>query len=176
MESTVAPTSAATSTTRALRLAQTAGYYAAFIALGLVASALGPTLQSLAEHTHTQIRDISLLFTMRALGYLIGSVQSGFLYDRFRGHPIMALALLGLASLMALVPVTPLLVVVALIFLLLGIGEGVIDVGGNTLIVWTHGREVGPFMNGLHFCFGAGAFIAPLIVAQMVKLSGVTLW
>jgi MFS transporter, FHS family, Na+ dependent glucose transporter 1 len=176
MESTVASTPPAAAVTHARRLAQTTSYFAAFIALGLMAAALGPTLPSLAEQTHTPIRDIGLLFTMRALGYLIGSVQSGFLYDRFRGHPIMALALLGIMALMSLTPLTPVLAGVMVMFLLLGTSEGIVDVGGNTLLVWAHRSDVGPYMNGLHFCFGVGAFIAPIIVAAVVTLGGASLW
>jgi FHS family Na+ dependent glucose MFS transporter 1 len=110
------------------------------------------------------------------MGYQIGSVLSGFLYDRFRGNPTMSLALFGLAALMALTPLTPLLIVVIAIFLLLGVGEGFVDVGGNTLLVWAYRGDVGPHMNGLHFCFGAGAFVAPIIVAQVVTLGGASLW
>jgi MFS transporter, FHS family, Na+ dependent glucose transporter 1 len=177
MESTAAsPPSTTAPATRGRLLAQTASYYAAFIALGLVGSSLGPTLQSLADRTQTEPGDIGLLFTMRALGYLIGSVLSGFLYDRFRSHPILALALLGLAALMALTPLTPLLVVIIAIFLLLGVAEGFVDVGGNTLLVWAYRGDVGPHMNGLHFCFGAGAFLAPIVVAQIVTLGGTSLW
>jgi FHS family Na+ dependent glucose MFS transporter 1 len=175
MESTTTP-SAVVSAKHTHPLAQTASYYAAFIALGLVGASLGPTLQSLAENTHTEIGTIGLLFTMRALGYLVGAVLSGFLFDRWPGHPVMGLALLGLATLMALTPLTPLLAGIIAIFLLLGVAEGCVDVGGNTLLVWAHRGDVGPHMNGLHFCFGVGAFVAPIIVAQVVTLGGATLW
>ena len=42
--------------------------------------------------------------------------------------------------------------------------------GSNTLIVWLHGKAVGPYMNGLHFFFGVGSFLAPLIIAQVITL------
>jgi len=45
-------------------------------------------------------------------------------------------------------------------------------VGGNTLIVWLHEREVGPYMNGLHLFFGVGALTAPMIVAQALNWTG----
>ena len=35
----------------------------------------------------------------------------------------------------------------------------------NPLLVWVHGDEVGPAMNGLHFFFGVGAFLSPIIIA-----------
>jgi FHS family Na+ dependent glucose MFS transporter 1 len=142
----------------------------------MVASVLGPTLPELARHLQTSTQSISLLFTVRSFGYLLGSLQSGVLYDRYRGHPILAAATLGIAGLMALVPFAGLLAIVIAIFLLIGVAEGVIDVGGNTLLVWAHRGNVGPYMNGLHFCFGVGAFIAPLIVAQLVRLDSPTFW
>jgi fucose permease len=47
-----------------------------------------------------------------------------------------------------------------------------VDVGGNTLLVWVHREKVGPFMNGLHFFFGVGAFLSPIIVAQAMLRGG----
>jgi fucose permease len=54
--------------------------------------------------------------------------------------------------------------------------EGTLDVGGNTLLVWVHGERVGPFMNGLHFFFGVGAFLSPIIVAQVMSASDGIVW
>jgi FHS family Na+ dependent glucose MFS transporter 1 len=57
-----------------------------------------------------------------------------------------------------------------------GLADGMINTGGNTLIVWTHGDLVGPFMNALHFYFGLGAFAAPFLVAQFVNVPGGYRW
>ncbi|MBN1991570.1 MAG: MFS transporter [Anaerolineae bacterium] len=158
------------------KIARTAGYYMAFTALGMVAAVLGPTLPGLAEHTQTELREISYLFMARSLGYLLGALAGGRLYDRLRGHPVMAATLVIMAVTMALTPVIPLLWLLFMVLLVMGIGEGTVDVGGNTLLVWTHRDKVGPFMNGLHFFFGAGAFLAPVIIAQAVRLSGDINW
>ena len=158
------------------KIAKTAGYYLAFTALGMVAAVLGPTLPGLAEHTQTELREISFLFTARSFGYLIGSLLSGRLYDRLPGHPLLAAVLILVAATMALTPMVPLLWLLIVVLLFMGMGEGVLDVGGNTLLVWVHRHKVGPFMNALHFFFGAGAFIAPIIIAQAVKMSGDIHW
>jgi len=158
------------------RLSRTAGYYAAFVALGLVGASLGPTLPGLAENTETLLSEISFLFTARSLGYLLGSFLGGRLYDRVPGHPVLAAALIIIAATMALVPLTALLWALSAILLILGVAEGVLDVGGNTLLVWTHRDKVGPFMNGLHFFFGLGAFLSPIIIAQAVLISGDITW
>jgi FHS family Na+ dependent glucose MFS transporter 1 len=155
---------------------KTIGYYLSFTALGLVAASLGPTIPGLAEHTHTQLSEISFLFSARSGGYLLGSQTSGRLYDRLPGHTVLILGLLVVSGMMALVPVIPLLWLLTLVLFITGIAEGCVDIGGNTLLVWVYGRDVGPYMNALHFFFGLGAFISPIIVAQAVIRSGDINW
>jgi len=151
---------------------QTAGYYAAFTILGLYLAALGPTLPALAQQTGSDIEHISWLFIARSFGYLLGSLSGGKAYDHFKGHVIMTLALLTMGTMMALVPVMPILLMMLIVMLLLGVAEGGLDVGGNTLLVWVHGNKVGPYMNGLHYFFGMGAFISPIILAHTTLMSG----
>ncbi len=158
------------------RIPQTIGYYVAFIALGLSTASLGPTLPALAEHTRTHLSQISFLFMARSLGYLFGSLLGGRLYDRVAGHPVMAATLVLMAGMMTLVPLMPLLGLLTLVLLILGMAEATVDVGGNTLLVWVHRHQVGPFMNGLHFFFGVGAFLSPIIIAQAVLMSGDITW
>ena len=158
------------------RLSKTAAYYVAFVALGTTGAVLGPTLGDLAERTGSLMSQISLLFTASSLGYLLGSFMSGRLYDRVKGHPVMAAGLLGLAAMLVLAPLAPLLWVLIAIFLTLGVAQAAVDVGGNTLLVWIHGDKVPPFMSGLHFCFGLGAFLTPILVNQSDLLSEDITW
>ncbi|MCC6458583.1 MAG: MFS transporter [Caldilineaceae bacterium] len=157
-------------------LAATFAYYGAFIGLGLISSSLGPTLPALASQTNTELREISFLFTTRATGYMVGSLLGGRLYDRMAGHPVMALSLLVMAVGMVSAPLLPLLWTLALVLFAIGIGEGVVDVGGNALVVWIHRARVGPFMNALHFFFGVGAFLSPIVIAQAVLATGGIRW
>ena len=159
-----------------LTIARTIAYYASFIVLGLVASSLGPTLQGLAEHTGTLLSEISFVFLARSSGYLLGSILAGRVYDRLPGHWVMGGVLLLMALSAALAPVIPVLWLLAGVLLLLGIAEGMLDVGANTLLVWDHGAKVGPYMNGLHFFFGVGAFLSPIIAGWSVDLSGDINW
>ncbi len=154
----------------------TIGYYLAFIALGLAASVVGPTLPDLANNTHSELSQISFLFTARSLGYIMGSLLGGRLYDRLPGHRVMPAFLLCMALALGLTPVIPLLWLLVGLMLLLGISEGTVDMGANTLLVWVHRDKVGPFMNGLHFFFGLGAFVAPIVVAQAILLGGDFRW
>ena len=158
------------------RLIVTAGYFIAFIVLGMTTASLGPTLTGLAAHLNTTLGQMSYLFTVRSLGYLGGSFLSGRLYDRFPAHPVLAAIILLMGGMLFLAPIMPVLVLLGAVLLLVGVCEGFVDVGGNTLLVWVHREEVGPFMNALHFFFGVGAFLSPLIVAQAVLLSGDITW
>jgi len=158
------------------RLKITSAYYAAFIGLGLTNASLGPLLPLLADQARVDLSRVSILFTGRWLGYLLGSLLSGRIYDRRKGHPVMAVSLILIASAMALTPTIPMLWGLVLIMVLLGASEASLDLGGNTLLIWLHGRKVAPFMNGLHFFFGLGALISPLIIAQAALTYGRSAW
>jgi MFS transporter, FHS family, Na+ dependent glucose transporter 1 len=161
---------------RARPLSLTLAYYVAFITLGATTAIGGPSLPWLAEHTSSPLNLLSVIFISGSLGYMVGSQFGGQAYDRYPGHRIQAIMLLGIASAAALVPVVRSLWYLVAVLFLLGIAQGALDVGCNILLTWVHGEKVGPFMNGLHFFFGIGSFVAPLIFAQVVRASGDIQW
>ena len=153
-------------------LSKTAGYFVVFIMLGLARAVVGPTLPTLAGQTHVSLSAISLLFTATAVGGLIGSLLGGWLYDRVPGHPIVSAMMGVIIIIFFTIPAIPSLWLLIGLFLLLGIAEGAVDLGGNTLLMWLHREKVGPFMNALHFFFGIGAFLSPLIVGWIIAEGG----
>jgi len=155
---------------------KTIGYYAGFLCIGLAASVIGPTLPGLAANTHSQLSQISILFTVRSVGFLMGALAGGRIYDHLPGHPVLVIGLLGMSLTIALAPTIPLLWLLVLVFLLLGLAESMVDVGTNTMLPWLHHENVAPYMNGLHFFFGLGALLSPIVVAQVVLLSGDITW
>lgn len=88
----------------------------------------------------------------------------------------MTAGLFLLAVVTALVPTAAQLWLLSVLFFLSSVASGMVDVGGNTLLVWVHGKKVGPFMNGLHFSYGIGATIAPLLIVPIVNWSGGIPW
>lgn len=149
----------------------TIGYFAAFIALGLATAILGPTLPYLAERTNSTLSQTSVLFLASSVGYLAGALLSGRLYDRLPGHQVMSLVLLGMTIFMLLIPGVSVLWLLGGLILGKGLIEAAVDVGGNAMIVWVHGKGVGPYMNALHFFFGVGAALTPVIFALSLKLT-----
>ncbi len=154
------------------RSAATYGYFGSAIIFGLITAALGPTLPGLADNVRTDLSQISLIFTAQASGYLLGSLFGGRLFDRLPGNRLIAVLLSCMVVLIFLIPVASLYWFLIVVFLALGIMLGSLEVGNNTLLVWLHGKKVGPYMNALHFFFGLGAFISPLIVARTAMVSG----
>lgn len=140
-------------------------YSLAFIALGLTSASLGPTLPALAANNKVEMNQISYLFVARSLGTMIGAWLIGRLYDRFSGHPLLALSLIGSAVCLAVAPLTASIWLVSGVFALLGLTSASINVGGNALIVLVHGERVRPFMSTMHFAFGVGGLLSPILVA-----------
>ena len=157
-------------------LNRTIAYFLAFAVFGLGSASLGPTLSALADQTDSHLNDISSLFVSRSLGYLLGIFLSSRLYDRIPAHPLMALGIAVEAAVLAAVPLCPSVATLAVAMVVMGAAEGTIEVGGNSLVVRNHTRNLAPYMNGLHFFFGVGAFVSPLVVAQAIGSTGGIAW
>jgi FHS family Na+ dependent glucose MFS transporter 1 len=151
-------------------------YYVGFVVLGLSTAAIGPSLDYLAAHTGSLLSAVSAAFVANASGRMVSSYLGGRLYDRLRGHPVMAAALVVAALMHTLIPTLGTLWLLLVIVFVLGLAEGTFDVGANTLLIMVHGKKVGPYMQALHFMFGLGALLMPPVVARSIKLSGDVNW
>jgi len=154
----------------------TAAYYLSFIILGLTTAATGPSLLTLTNHTASGYESISAIFIYGSLGYIAGSFFGGRAYDRFPGHKLMVITLIILAIASALIPLARSLEILFFAMFLSGLASGIIDVGCNTLIVWTYKEKASPFLNGLHFFFGVGSLIAPFMLGQILPKTDDIVW
>jgi FHS family Na+ dependent glucose MFS transporter 1 len=153
-----------------------AGSFLSFAHFGLTFAALGPALPFLAEATSSSMAAVSAVFVAQNLGYMLGSFFGGRLYDRLPGSRLLSAAVGAMAPVLALIPLARSLTWLLAAVALLGVEQGVVDVGGNILVLWTppQGRRIR--MNALHLFFGAGAFLSPLILAQALRLTGGIAW
>jgi fucose permease len=152
-----------------MRMRKTILYSLAFVSLGFGSGSLGSTLPALAAQTNAEMKQISNIFIARSFGTMIGSWIIGRFYDRIAGHPLLATSLLAVAAAMALVPSAAQLPVLLALSAFMGIALASINVGGNALIALVHGERVRPFISVLHFAFGVGGYLAPLLVAQLER-------
>lgn len=147
-------------------------YYGAYVLLGLMLTSIGPSLDALQAQAGASTEAIALLFTANALGYIAGSLLAGRLYARLPGNRVLPAAMLVLAVLTVTVPLLGSLGLLIVVFGLIGVPLGVMDVGGNTLMVWLYRAKVPPYMNALHLSFGVGAFIGPLVFDRFAVTTG----
>ncbi|NBB91049.1 MAG: MFS transporter, partial [Spirochaetes bacterium] len=169
----MAETNPASGNTRRRRPeAATTGYFWALFTLGLAAASIGPSLAGLARNTGATLGAASIVFAAYRAGFVGGAFLGGALLDRLRGHPILAAAMFTMAVMLAAIPQLPSVGVLGAGFLVLGVGAGTVEIGGNTLLVWRYGSRVGPYMNGLHFAFGIGAILSPILIGRAIGLTG----
>jgi FHS family Na+ dependent glucose MFS transporter 1 len=156
----------------------TAAYYGAFVALGLIMMALGATLKEMETRLASTPDEISYAFLFRSLGFFLAAILCGRIYDRVRqGHFVLAGALVIMALLSAFVPVTTILWLWLGLFFAQGVVGSIVNVGGNTLLMWAQrDGNLRALITGLHFSWGLGSAIAPLVVKYVEKFTGDISW
>ncbi|XP_041365272.1 sodium-dependent glucose transporter 1-like [Gigantopelta aegis] len=141
----------------------------AFFALGLCIAIPGPTLLDLGERVHTDTEHMSMIFMARSVGYLLGSIVGGFLFDHFDQQILMFYTLIMSAIATVVAPWCTVLVVLAVMISFQGVSMGILDTGGNVFCIQIWKHKSAPYMQGLHFAFGIGAFIAPLLARPFLN-------
>ncbi|KAL3221100.1 hypothetical protein MRX96_029657 [Rhipicephalus microplus] len=64
---------------------------------------------------------------------------------------------------MALIPVCHVLAVLAVVLAIMGFFMGCIDTVANVYMIRIYSKDVSPFLQALHFFYGIGAFVSPMI-------------
>jgi FHS family Na+ dependent glucose MFS transporter 1 len=144
-------------------------YYPVFVFLGAVIALLGASLPYLAENISVELTSSGYLFSIRSLGYLLGSFTISRLYDRFPGNKLMAGTLGVMALMIVFIPISPYAGVLAALIFVTGMGLGGMDVGGNTLVMWEYKERSGPYLSGLFFFAGLGGILSPLLLGWFLK-------
>lgn len=147
-------------------------YAIVYISVGIGISMLGPLLPFLADQVSVSLGQMGFAFTAQNLGYLIGSLSGGWLFDRVRTHRLMTLFLLVMILTGFLIPLMSWFSTLLIVLFFFGLGVGAIDVGTNLNMVWIFQSGVGPYLNALHFIFGIGAFFTPLIITTVLGWTG----
>lgn len=153
-----------------LRIA--AAYYPTYILVGLMLTSIGPCMKALEDQSGSSKGEISFLVVVMSLGYIAGSLLGARLYARVPGNRILTTALLAMAAFTIAIPWLGSLWMLIVIFALIGVALGTMDVGGNTLMVWLYRSDVPPYMNALHLSFGIGAFLGPLVINGFDAVTG----
>ena len=151
---------------------KTIAYYLSFIAIGMTTASLGPSIPSLASNMGVSLALTGSLFVFHRVGYVAGSLGGGRLFDRVAPKYVISAAMTILGIGLLLVPQWTAAAGLFTTIMFVGLAQGTTEVGANTGIVWLHGDNAGPLMNGLHLAFGVGAILSPLLVSRSVAHLG----
>ncbi|KAI1285406.1 hypothetical protein HDE_11783 [Halotydeus destructor] len=102
---------------------------------------------------------------MRFGGYAVGSFMIGLLYTFVNPLLVNALALIVSGILTASTGWTSTYAAILAVTLLNGFCSGMIDNVNNVFCLELWGKENQPFMQALHFMYGVGGLISPLVVS-----------
>ncbi|CAH1787537.1 unnamed protein product [Owenia fusiformis] len=149
--------------TFAYRLGKQILLFFIWISIGLFLEITGPALQDLMVRVDSNYEEISRGLTGKSVGVFVGAIMGGYLCDRFSRHVdlLMSMALFVAAVATVFVPWCNKLGLLAVMFLLQGTAEGVINAGGNAMTLNLWGERAAAPMHSLHFGFGIGAIVAP---------------
>ncbi len=111
---------------------------------------------------------IGTVVIARSVGWLIGSVFAGFLLKRIDIHRMLVGALLVMITAHLLVPFLASFFALWALFLAIGVSGGLLEAGGNSVLIMTWREKVGPFLQFLNFAIGIGALLSPLIMAVLL--------
>lgn len=130
---------------------------------GSTIAVIGPTLLDLRQAVNANALQISVIFPVGSIGYLLGSIAGGLVYEKFDSQLTMALFCAIMSTCQAVIPWNRSVTQLSATLFAMGLGGGGLDAAGNVWLLHMWGKSSGPFMQALHFTFGLGAFIAPLI-------------
>lgn len=140
-----------------------------FLVLGLCVAIPGPTLLDLEDQVKATTFEMMIVFASRSFGYLLGALLGGVLFDCFDKQLLLFCTLLVASIATIAIPWSLTLVVMATMFALQGVTMGALDTGGNVFCIQLWGKKNPPFIQTLHFAFGIGAFIAPLLAKPFLS-------
>ncbi|XP_062618670.1 sodium-dependent glucose transporter 1A-like [Saccostrea cucullata] len=148
----------------------TIAYIASFLTLGWGEGQFGPTFPDLLHITNTKLEKGSLFFTMNTVGYLLGSIVNGFLFDKrlLDRNLLMFLIIAGYGVILAVIPWCEIYTVMVIVFIIKGSFAGGLDTCGNAGLLTTWGNEGNIYFSALHFAFAVGGILSPLITAPYV--------
>lgn len=143
---------------------RTLTYCAAYCAMGVAYGASGPTMKEFERlfENETMGGPITLF---RGLGWIVGSFIAGTLFEKVRGHRLLWISLLVTLICCFIIPFLRDVYSLTVLNTIQGLFMSWIEVGVNTLLVWVWKEEVAPYMQLLHFAFGAGLSLYPFILS-----------
>lgn len=142
-------------------------------------SVRGPTLLDLQDLVQVELTEVSTIITLKSFGGLCGALLTGLWLDRLQpSSSYLFLAVIYLfKSLSTLcLPFSPSLQVMQVVEFTYGFCHGGFHSVANPLLlrIWS-GRDSSPILYAMHFLYGVGAMITPLLASPFLSTHSDTL-
>ena len=140
---------------------------------GIILLLVGPMVPNLMETFGVGESLAGLLLGMGSVGFIIGPVFAGAIYDRVNVRAAMLVGLGIELVVLAFFGVAPVFVAAAVANLLLHLGGSFVETGANIMpTLVTSRRSPHGLMNLVHTFFSVGAFLGPLLIGLYLDATG----
>jgi fucose permease len=146
------------------------------ILVGIYLSLRGATLPNVAKQVGVGLGEIGIIITSGSAGLLLVNFLANSIFDRLKGHRILAVSAVFMAIGTALIPVIDNIFGLIVLTFLIGAFGGLLLMGINTLPLWVFGNRSGTAMNAIQFFSGIGQFMGPLLVSATLPINGTIHW
>ncbi|OWF40000.1 sodium-dependent glucose transporter 1B-like [Mizuhopecten yessoensis] len=142
--------------------------YAMLFIIGWIRGLFGPSFIDLQLISDVTLKLGSWISTVNFIGYALGCVTGGFLYDKINRNIFYGTGLLLIGIVTAGVPWCFVFVLMAAAHFCQGFASGMVDTVGNAemMQMWSDKKMMYFFME---FSYSVGVFIAPLVVAPFLS-------
>jgi fucose permease len=132
---------------------------------GIAAVLGGAVLPEVMLTFHLTPSIAGLFIAIPAVGVILAGMTGGMFARALDITRTLTFSVLGLGLSLLLIAVAPAIPILLLGALFFGVVNGLIETSGNALIVEIYPRQAARELNLIHFFFGIGAFVSPMLIA-----------
>jgi fucose permease len=147
----------------------TAGCFLAFFVFGFTDNLKGPTLPAMLTNLNFDDGTGGNIFFGEYLGFLIATLITGILADRFGLKSVILLAGLCLGIGVSGYSASSSASLLFISIFIVGMGLGSLELGPNAIIVSLYHERKGLYLNLMSVMHGMGSFLAPLFAGWLLS-------
>lgn len=149
----------------------TAGCFLSFFVFGFTDNLKGPTLPAMLTELNITYGTGGNIFFGEYLGFLIATLITGILADRFGLKSVILLAGVFLGIGVGGYSFFQSAILLSGSLFVLGMGLGALELGPNAIIVSLHHERKGLYLNLMAVLHGLGSLIAPLFAGWLLSIN-----
>lgn len=144
--------------------------YLSLLSYGLTITAIGPALDIIRDDYEVSSGDVGLLFTLLALGLILGVVFAGHFVNRYSLKTVSILSQLLLSAGLIAFAFSNCLPIGITAYFVIGLSGGFIEIATNTTVSTIYTGSRVSALNVLHTFFGIGALAGPAISGGIIQV------